>query len=94
MNKEIIGNLTTILKFACMTLAGYLIGVAASHGLNLPIDQQQLSEIFVTIIFFAFAYLDAKYPNTFSFLGNSKVALAYETEEKILNDEYVTNEEE
>ena len=77
-----------------MTLAGYIIGVAAAHGLELPIDQTALAEIISTLFLFAIAYIDAKHPNTFSFLGNSKVALAYETEEKILNDEYVTNEEE
>lgn len=94
MNEELIGNLSTILKFVCMTIAGYLIGVATAHGLDLPIDQTALAEIISTLILFCFAYIDAKYPNTFSFLGNSKVALAYPTEEEVLNDEYVTTEEE
>ena len=93
MNDELIGNLSTILKFVCMTIAGYLIGVAASHGLNLPIDQKALAELISTLLLFCFAYIDAKYPNTFAFLGNSKVALAYETEETVLNDEYVCEEE-
>ena len=93
MNEELIGNLTTIFKFICMTVAGYLIGVATAHGLELPIDQSALAEIISTLVLFGFAYLDAKYPNTFGFLGNNKVILAYETEEKVLNDEYVTEEE-
>ena len=93
MNEELIGNLSTILKFACMTIAGYLIGVAAAHGLELPIDQTALAELISTLLLFCFAYIDAKYPNTFAFLGNSKVALAYETEERVLNDEYVCEEE-
>ena len=93
MNEELIGNLSTIAKFFFMTLAGYLIGVAAAHGLDLPIDQTALAELLSTLFLFALAYIDAKNPNTFGFLGNNKVILAYETEETVLNDEYVTEEE-
>ena len=75
-----------------MTIAGYLIGVLAAHGLDLPIDQTALAEIISTLILFCFAYIDAKYPNTFKFLGNAKPTITFE--ETVLNDEYVTTEEE
>ena len=67
-------------------VAGYAIGYFVSIGLNLPISQEQLSEIIMTIIFFIAAYLDAKYPNTFEFLGNAPEPM--ETEETVMNDEY------
>jgi hypothetical protein len=46
----------------------------------------------------ALAYIDAKYPNTFSFLGNAEevdmgTILGYPTEETVLNDEYETEVE-
>lgn len=53
-----------------MIIAGYAIGLAVSYGLNLPITQEQLSEIIFTVIVFIIGYLDSKYPNTFKFLGN------------------------
>ena len=94
MNDELIGNLSTIMKFFFMTLAGYLIGVAAANGLDLPIDQTALAELLSTLFLFILAYIDAKHPNTFPFLGNAKAVLVYDNEEKVLNDEYVTTEEE
>lgn len=80
-----------------MTIAGYLIGVAASQGLDLPIDAATLSQLLSTIIFFIIAYIDAKYPNTFDWLGNSNLVdmgtvLGYPSEEVVLNDEYETEE--
>ena len=40
-----IGNLSTIVKFISMTIAGYLIGALASKGLNLPIDADLLAQM-------------------------------------------------
>ena len=54
-----IGNLSTIVKFVSMTLAGYLIGALASKGLNLPIDADLLSQMIGALIFFGLAYIDA-----------------------------------
>lgn len=90
-----IGNLSTIVKFISMTLAGYLIGVAASKGLNLPIDTAALSQFISTIIFFIIAYVDAKYPNSFDWLGNGNLVdmgtiLGYPSQEVVLNEEYET----
>ena len=65
-----IGNITTIVKWISMTLAGYLIGIITAHGLKLGVDAQTLSEVIGAFIFLALGYLDAKYPNTFKFLDN------------------------
>ena len=93
-----IGNLSTIIKFISMTIAGYLIGAAAAKGLNLPIDTEALSQLIGTLLFFTLAYIDAKYPNTFSWLGNDEtvdmgVILGYPTEETVMNDEYTAEVE-
>ena len=92
MNEETIGNLTTIIKTISIMFAGYALAYFVSIGLNLPITQEQLSEVIMTVIFFLIAYLDAKYPNTFKFLGNDKPVINYE--ETVMNDEYVYPEEE
>ena len=90
-----IGNLSTIIKIISMTIAGYLIGALAAKGLNLPISTEALAQLIGTILFFILAYIDAKYPNTFEWLGNSNIVdmgtiLGYPSEEVVLNDEYVT----
>lgn len=92
MNEELIGNLTTIIKTISVMFAGYALAYFVSIGLNLPITQEQLSEVIMTVIFFLIAYIDAKYPNTFKFLGNDKPVTNYE--ETVMNDEYVYPEEE
>lgn len=86
-NNELIGNITTLFKTVSMMFAGYILGYFMSVGLNLPISQEQLSEIFMTIIFFIAAYLDAKYPNAFKFLKEKPVANV-ETEEDLINQDY------
>ena len=81
-----------------MTLAWYLVGVLAAHNLDLGVDATTLSQLIGTILFFILAYIDAKYPNTFSFLGNNEevdmgTILGYPQEETVLNDEYETTVE-
>ena len=93
-----IGNISTIIKFISMSIAGYVIGYATSIGLDLPIDAATLSQVIGTIIFFILAYIDAKHPNTFSFLGNDNMVdigtiLGYPSNEVILNEEYETTGE-
>jgi hypothetical protein len=92
-----IGNISTIIKTVCMMIAGYAIGYFISIGLNLPITQEQLSEIIFTVICFIAAYIDAKFPNSFNFLGNGNLVdmgtiLGYPSEEVVLNEEYETEE--
>lgn len=82
-----IGNISTIVKFVSMTLAGYLIGALASKGLNLPFDAEVLSQLISALIFFGLAYIDAKYPNTFSFLDNAP-CFELESEEDLINEDY------
>ena len=59
-----IGNFSTMVKLISMWLAGWFIGILISHGLNLPMSQEQLSQIICSIILLAVGYVDAKYPNT------------------------------
>ena len=89
---NVIGNLSTVVKTISMAIAGWFIGILISHGLDLGIDASQLSEVIATIIFIGIAYIDAKYPNSFSFLGNSKTINPVTDEP--LNYEYVTGSEE
>ena len=53
---ELLGNITTIIKFIVMTIAPYLALTADM--------QNQLIAVLVAIIGFVLAYLDAKHPNT------------------------------
>ena len=90
-----IGNISTIVKTILMMVAGWFLGYAASHGLNLPIDATQLTEILFVIICFIAAYIDAKFPHSFDFLGNGNLVdmgtiLGYPSNEVILNEEYET----
>ena len=97
MADNLIGNISTIVKTILMMVAGWAIGYAAAHGLNLPIDAAQLTEILFVIICFVAAYIDAKFPNSFDFLGNGNIVdmgtvFGYPKEETVLNDEYETEE--
>ena len=83
-----IGNLSTIVKFVSMTLAGYLIGALASKGLNLPIDADLLAQMIGAVIFFGLAYIDAKYPNTFAWLDKAPIEPVMESEEDLINEDY------
>ena len=87
-NNNYIGNITTIVKYICMVIAGYALGLAISYGLNLPVSQEQLSEIIFAIIVFIIGYLDSKYPNTFAFLGNKKEPCECQYPKEPLNQEY------
>jgi len=66
-----IGNGTTIGKFILIPFAGWIIGTAAAKGFDLGVDAQTLAEVIGVLLGLAYSYLDAKYPNTFNFLGNN-----------------------
>ena len=83
-----IGNTSTIIKFISSTIAGYSVAYFVSKGINLPIDSATLAEWIGIIIGLIIAYIDAKYPNTFGFLGNNK-----QTQQKMVLKEIVLNEE-
>ena len=82
-----IGNISTVIKFVSMTIAGYLIGALAAQGLDLPFDAEVLSQLISTLLFFGLAYIDAKYPNTFAWLDNAP-SFEVETEEDLINEDY------
>jgi hypothetical protein len=84
--QNIIGNTTTIGKFLLIAFAGWVISLAASKGLNLPVDAATLAQILGFIAGIAYSYLDAKYPNTFDWLGNAMNKTI--DDEEVLNPEY------
>ena len=91
MKKNYIGNITTIVKTILLVFAGWCIGYLVSKGINLPISEEELSEIFFMILCFGWAYLDAKHPNSLGFLGNSPVFVV-EDESDLINEEYYEEE--
>lgn len=79
------GNITTIIKWISMTIAGWLIGLIAAQGLDLGIDSTTLAQVITAIIFLILGYLDAKYPNNFKFLHDQEPE---EYPEVPLNEDY------
>lgn len=64
--KEIwIGNATTVVNSIVLAIAGLIIGVLASYGINLPIDQTALAGVLGLIVFFIFSLINAKFHCTF-----------------------------
>lgn len=59
-----IGNISTIVKYISMLIAGWFIGLLVSHGFNLPISVEELTQVISAIIFLALAHIDATNPNT------------------------------
>ena len=86
-----IGNISTIVKEISMLIAGWFIGLLAAYGLNLGVDVSTLAKVIGAFIFLIIGYIDAKNPNTLKWLGNAPVPVA--SEETVLNDEYVTGDE-
>lgn len=87
---NIIGNSTTIINTIIIALVGIIFGKYGATLLQLGIDQTILTEIITFIVFTTFAYINAKYHNDFF----NKATQTIETEEPVLNDEYITTEEE
>lgn len=71
MNNELLGNITTIIKFVVMTIAPYLALTADM--------QNQLIALTVAIIGFILAYFDAKHPNTI--LDNTTNNVEYDNDD-------------
>lgn len=80
------GNLTTIVKFAIMTIAPYL-GMAEA-------TQNQTISVIVAIIGLLLAYFDAKYDNTIftqpNIQENTKREAPQYLEEDAINPEYTS----
>ena len=92
MAENYTGNISTIVKWISMIIAGQVIGALAAQGLNLNVNATTLSEVIGAFIFLIIGYIDAKYPNTFKILGNAKPPVV--PEKGIINDEYVTGDSE
>lgn len=75
MNKEILGNLTTIIKILIMTLG-------PSIAVYLNVKPDAVITFLTACLAFGLAVLDAKYPNTL--FTNQTI----ENDDGILNDEY------
>ena len=82
------GNISTLVKMILLTVLPYIISDAQT--------QNQVLSIILAVVGFIIAYIDAKYPNTLSFLDNDDIIP--QTEEApvgeirqpiILNEEYV-----
>ena len=78
------GNISTIVKWISMLIAGQVIGALTAQGLNLNVDATTLSEVIGAFIFLGIGYIDAKYPNTLKFLNNAKTPVV--PEEHITGD--------
>ena len=81
------GNISTIVKMVLLTVLPYIIADTQT--------QDQVISIILAIVGLIIAYIDAKYPNTLSFLDNEDTleepAQVGEIRQPIiLNEEYVT----
>ena len=85
-----IGNISTIIKWLSMYLAGWLIGTLAANGLNLGIDATVLSQVIFSFIMLGVGYVDSKYPNTFKFLGNNDEIIDVDPASEYEREEYPT----
>lgn len=86
-----IGNISTIVKIVSMTIAGWIISALAAQGYNLGVDAATLASVIGAFIGLIIAYIDAKYPNSFRFLGNAQLPI--DSTEPVLNDEYMYGED-
>ena len=66
---NIIGNSTTILNSLILMITGLIVGKYGATLLQFGIDETILTQIISFIVFTAFAYINAKYHNTW--FGNS-----------------------
>ena len=81
------GNISTLVKMILLTVLPYIIADSQT--------QDQVISIILAIVGLIIAYIDAKYPNTLSFLDNTPTieepAQVGEIRQPIiLNEEYVT----
>ena len=60
-----IGNATTIINTIALMCAGPLFAMLVAHFGSLPINETQLAMIIGFVITTVFAYINAKYHNTF-----------------------------
>ena len=78
-------NISTIATF----LAICITGILAYFGYS--VDQAQLAAVLMSVITLIIAIWSSKNPNTFKWLGNAPTTI--DSEETVLNDEYVTDDD-
>ena len=78
-------NISTIATF----LAICITGILAYFGYT--VDQAQLATVLMSVLTLIIAIWSSRNPNTLAVFGNAKTPVA--SEETVLNDEYVTGEE-
>ena len=81
MDKDIIGNLTTIIKILIMT-------VAPAIAVYLGTSQETVIAFLTAILTFALAVIDARYPNTMKVFDNQTTIPCDDEDDEILNPEY------
>jgi hypothetical protein len=81
MSKEIIGNLTTIIKILIMTVAPFI-------AVYIGTDEQTVIAFLTAILTFGLAVIDAKYPNTFGSTEPEQKEEIFDNDAPVLNDEY------
>lgn len=86
-NNNLIGNISTIVKYVLITVSGYIISASAAQGLNLPLSESQLAELLGIILFFIIAHIDAKYPNNLFHDVVDFHSLKYEDNDEIIEDD-------
>lgn len=87
-NNNLIGNISTIIKYVLITISGYIISASAAQGLNLPLSESQLAEILGIILFFIIAHIDAKYPNNlFHDVVDFHTLTKYEDNDETIEDD-------
>ena len=78
-------NISTIATFIAICITGIL----AYFGYD--VDQGQLATVLMSVITLIIAIWSSKNPNTLKVLGNAPASVT--SEEPILNEEYVTGDE-
>ena len=79
MNDDLKNNLSTVAVLIYGVLSPYLAQYLSAD---------QFSALFIAIISIVLVLYSAKYPNTFSALGNGKCDGNCDCEETVMNDEY------
>ena len=64
-NSNILGNGSSIFKTVGLLIAGYIIPIFVSNGVNLNGQETQITQLLGLIIASALSYVDMKYANSF-----------------------------
>lgn len=81
MDKDIIGNITTIIKILIMTVAPFI-------AVYIGTDEQTVIAFLTAVLTFVLAIYDAKYPNTIRAFQSETAA-----NNEALNDEYESDDD-